>query len=109
MEIAVVRSCFRRVLHIDLEMVDSKSYVLKACVTSFFHRPGQYVALSAEDIPERFFSIISSTESESDTGCAVVELLINFQDLFSPAHNLILYPGRQRYLHIRSAWSCLLA
>ncbi len=45
---------FRKLLSPELESVDSNSYVLRARVDGFLHRPGQYVALSVSGIPDAF-------------------------------------------------------
>lgn len=80
---------FRKVLSPKLERVDSKSYILKASVYGFRHRPGQYVALTGKGIPERYFSVLSSAKPEPDNGYEILELLINFRDFSSPSYQLI--------------------
>lgn len=80
---------FRKLLSPELESVDSNSYVLRARVDGFLHRPGQYVALSVSGIPERFFSVLSCTKSEPDSKYEVLELLISFKDVSSPSYQII--------------------
>lgn len=79
----------RKLSHSETEHINSKHYILRAAVIDFVHLPDHYVALNCHGVTERYFSVLSRTESGSDAGCAIVELLIRFKDFFSPTHQII--------------------